>query len=212
MTLFNIGPGELLLILIVAMVVLGPQRLPEAARKAGRALRSARQFIRNIDPQLLADFRELTRDLDVMREEVDGLRAEMAGLQQELAGAARDVNDSVSAALDAARHPELAEATEGSVAPDQPVPVSLTANTAPAAVSTAPGHSGEPDPDELIGEVLRPLPRTAAHTLEARPRANHTMRPRSAGAGKVVVRPLTVRAVPRYPLRPARLSTVVRRA
>ena len=33
------GPLELLLILVVALVVLGPQRLPEAARSVGRGMR-----------------------------------------------------------------------------------------------------------------------------------------------------------------------------
>jgi Tat protein translocase TatB subunit len=34
--MFNIGGGELLVILLIAVIVLGPDKLPEAARKVGR--------------------------------------------------------------------------------------------------------------------------------------------------------------------------------
>ena len=44
---FNIGPGELLLILAIALVVLGPKKLPEAGRSLGRAMREFRQSLSN---------------------------------------------------------------------------------------------------------------------------------------------------------------------
>ncbi len=37
--MFNIGPEELIVILAVALVVLGPKRLPEVARQMARGLR-----------------------------------------------------------------------------------------------------------------------------------------------------------------------------
>jgi Tat protein translocase TatB subunit len=40
---FNIGPQELLLILLVALVVVGPKRLPELSRTIGRGLREFRK-------------------------------------------------------------------------------------------------------------------------------------------------------------------------
>jgi len=40
---FNIGPQELLLILLVALVIVGPQRLPELSRTIGRGLREFRK-------------------------------------------------------------------------------------------------------------------------------------------------------------------------
>jgi len=41
--MFNIGPQELLLILLVALVVVGPKRLPELSRTIGRGLREFRK-------------------------------------------------------------------------------------------------------------------------------------------------------------------------
>jgi sec-independent protein translocase protein TatA len=39
---FNIGPLELIVVLIIALLVLGPQRLPDAAKSVGRGLREFR--------------------------------------------------------------------------------------------------------------------------------------------------------------------------
>ncbi len=41
--MFNIGSGELALIAVVALLVLGPKRLPELARGIGKALREFRR-------------------------------------------------------------------------------------------------------------------------------------------------------------------------
>lgn len=41
--MFNIGPSELLMILVLALVVVGPQRLPELSRQIGRGLREFRK-------------------------------------------------------------------------------------------------------------------------------------------------------------------------
>jgi sec-independent protein translocase protein TatA len=38
--MFNsIGPGELIIVLIIALIVLGPKRLPEAGKALGRGMR-----------------------------------------------------------------------------------------------------------------------------------------------------------------------------
>ena len=42
--MLNIGPQELLIVLIIALVVVGPQRLPELGRTIGKALREFRKI------------------------------------------------------------------------------------------------------------------------------------------------------------------------
>jgi sec-independent protein translocase protein TatA len=39
---FNISPLEVIVLLVIALVVLGPQRLPEMARSLGRGMREFR--------------------------------------------------------------------------------------------------------------------------------------------------------------------------
>jgi sec-independent protein translocase protein TatA len=45
------GPLELLVILVVALIVLGPARLPEAARSVGRGMRELKESLTNDDDE-----------------------------------------------------------------------------------------------------------------------------------------------------------------
>ncbi|MDP9454110.1 MAG: Sec-independent protein translocase protein TatB [Actinomycetota bacterium] len=42
--MFNIGPAELLVVLVIALLVLGPNKLPDAARQVGRAIGEVRRL------------------------------------------------------------------------------------------------------------------------------------------------------------------------
>ena len=44
----NIGPTELILILVIALIVFGPKRLPEVGRTIGKAMREFRQASQDI--------------------------------------------------------------------------------------------------------------------------------------------------------------------
>ncbi len=50
--MFGIGPTELIVILVIALLVLGPQRLPELARSLGRALGEFRRATADITAEL----------------------------------------------------------------------------------------------------------------------------------------------------------------
>ena len=55
--MFNIGTPELVLILIVALIILGPKRLPELAKSLGRSLREFQKAAEDIKDSLQKDFR-----------------------------------------------------------------------------------------------------------------------------------------------------------
>lgn len=46
----NIGPTELILVLVIALLVLGPKRLPGAARAMGQGIREFKDSIAGRDP------------------------------------------------------------------------------------------------------------------------------------------------------------------
>ena len=50
--MFDIGTGELALIAVVALLVLGPERLPKAARPAGALARRARASWQNVRAEI----------------------------------------------------------------------------------------------------------------------------------------------------------------
>lgn len=64
--LSSIGTGELILVLIIALIFLGPERLPEIARKMGdtvRQFRGALDGMRSEFGDELASVEEMTKDL-----------------------------------------------------------------------------------------------------------------------------------------------------
>ena len=50
--MFNISATELLVIAVVALLVLGPEKLPEAMRKLGRATREVRRITSGFEAEL----------------------------------------------------------------------------------------------------------------------------------------------------------------
>src|SRR5438874_8811844 len=48
----SLGPAEILVILVVALIVLGPSRLPEAGRQVGKALTEIRKWTQDIKSEV----------------------------------------------------------------------------------------------------------------------------------------------------------------
>jgi sec-independent protein translocase protein TatB len=72
--MLNVGPLELLVVLAVALIVVGPERLPELARSVGRVLRQFRDVQNEVRDlvasevdddvrQAASDFKKVTGDL-----------------------------------------------------------------------------------------------------------------------------------------------------
>jgi len=59
--MFNVGPGELLVIMLVALVVLGPDKLPDAARKMGNVLGELRRMSSGFQDEMRGAFEDVTR-------------------------------------------------------------------------------------------------------------------------------------------------------
>ncbi len=70
MNLFGLSPGELILILLVAMIVLGPEKLPEAAGSIGRWIREFRRVTAELTQQFEDEnpFAEIQRALSLADE------------------------------------------------------------------------------------------------------------------------------------------------
>jgi sec-independent protein translocase protein TatB len=78
--MFDIGFSELALCFIVALVVLGPERLPKVARMTGRWTGQARAYMRNLSAELERETHaaEIKKKLE---EANRSARAELASLQ-----------------------------------------------------------------------------------------------------------------------------------
>ncbi len=134
--MFDIGFSELLVIAVVALLVLGPERLPKAARFAGLWVRRARA-------QWYSVRSELERELAA-----DELKRSLRETETQM----RDIDASVRAAdaearreFDAMRSATRAVAAEATDAVDPPTAVTPTDRR------DTPGY--EPEPDDASGEV-----------------------------------------------------------
>ena len=93
--MFGIGTGELLLLLVIALIVLGPERMPKLARDLGRAM---------------AEFRKTS----------DELRNEFLNADKYLDAAAGPATPAITAPP-GAPEPALTEAAVATDAPVQPL-------------------------------------------------------------------------------------------
>lgn len=59
--MFNVGTGELLVILLIALIVLGPEKLPDAARKMGNIVGELRRMSGGFQEEMRSAMEEYTR-------------------------------------------------------------------------------------------------------------------------------------------------------
>jgi len=93
--MFDVGFWEILLILILALVVIGPERLPGAARKAGYFFGKARRYIEGVRSEVESEL-----DVSEFKRMLHNQEVQINELQQQLkAGAekiAADIPDASS--------------------------------------------------------------------------------------------------------------------
>ena len=74
--MFDMGFAEMMIIGIVALLVIGPERLPSVARKAGAYVAKVKRFITNVKSDVEREFRtdELQQMLKQQQEELSSLK------------------------------------------------------------------------------------------------------------------------------------------
>lgn len=93
--MFDIGFGELFLCFVVALVVLGPERLPKVARMAGRWTGQARAYMRNLSTELERETH--AADIKKRLEEANRLaRAELASFKSHVDTEASEVQQAIA--------------------------------------------------------------------------------------------------------------------
>ena len=99
--MFNIGFSELIIVLLIAFLVVGPKDLPKVARWLGRMVRKLRQMIQEVKKEtgwadLEKEYKDTKNDVE---KTVKGLKDDL-DVTKELKDAADDVNKSVKSVAD----------------------------------------------------------------------------------------------------------------
>ena len=96
--MFDLGFTEILIIGVVALVVLGPEKMPEVARAAGRFLSKAQGYVSQMKGEF--DRESQLSEIKKIREEIassaSSLRQTVSDVQTNLTKQADEVNHAVN--------------------------------------------------------------------------------------------------------------------
>lgn len=76
MNFLGIGPGELLLIFVLALIIFGPRRLPEIGRSLGKSIREFRQASQELTEQFRDELEAASDELGAASEALKGEKTE----------------------------------------------------------------------------------------------------------------------------------------
>jgi sec-independent protein translocase protein TatB len=185
MNFLGIGPGEFFFILIVALLVVGPERLPDFARSIGRNIVRLRNWMNTSpDAQLFVQVqRELQGEIaDIratLRQEMQIVRAEVESVRGDLNTASRTVDTSLQSA-----------ATAANIAPPRPasIPSAATPNNTPM-TDTAPVNPPPPTPAAVAATIAATQTTATVNDTTQTPPATSD-----------VTTPMTIEAITEAPL------------
>ena len=158
--MFGVGITEFIFILAIAMIVLGPDRLPEAMGQLGRMVRKVRswayEFRAEFDEEiqlLRGEVEALQHEAELTRQELQEIHAEVAATvgeaQEDLGSAAQDIASELGSAT------QVADSQLGDAARTLTNPVaSASATPAPRPAPAAPAAAGLPFATESPGDAM----------------------------------------------------------
>ncbi|MEM1405026.1 MAG: Sec-independent protein translocase protein TatB [Pseudomonadota bacterium] len=115
--MFDIGFAELLIIGVVSLLVIGPERLPDAIRTASAWLNRLRRSFNDIKQEVQQELHNdsVMRELKELRESGEALRKETQSIGQGLTESLNDatgLENSAAASAEETTDPASAERTE----------------------------------------------------------------------------------------------------
>lgn len=121
--MFDIGFSELLVIAVVALIVIGPERLPKVARTVGHLLGRLQRYVSGVKADINREMQ--IEDLKKLQQQVaDQARDMEKAVNQQMKSVETELNDSIAASIaekpaapseqaQAAAAPQLTASAEG---------------------------------------------------------------------------------------------------
>ena len=162
--MFGMGGTEIIVILIVALLFLGPDKLPQAAKTISKGIRDLKRQSRALQNQIEGD------------EQIGGairdLKSALRGDDAPIRPKRIKPKKALPASTEAAPQPAVSEPALTTGEPATVEPAATPAELAAAPSVTLPPMAGEPDPDvvdsgdEDLGSLIRPAEGTIAKGSE----------------------------------------------
>jgi Tat protein translocase TatB subunit len=99
MNVFGVGPAEMIVILLVALIFVGPERLPRLAADLARTIRDIRKYTSGLASEFNDVIKELEQETAADRAEWkeigEGLTEATKGVASELDAAQKDASDAL---------------------------------------------------------------------------------------------------------------------
>ena len=138
MEFFGVGAMEALLVLVVALIVVGPHRFPEIARQGGRWYAIARRYATEVSKDVRGAVEELQSEIEEEGEDLRAIRDLGQEMDADLRASKLDVEE---VGADTARAADRAGGAASSNGPSAQPPAAAPAEAAGESGAT----SGAPD-------------------------------------------------------------------
>lgn len=114
--MFDIGFSELIVIAIVALVVIGPEKLPKVARTLGLLLGRAQRYVNDVKS-------DISREMQL--DELKKLQSQVTDSARELESSVRKEYDSARSVIETPAQAAVADLAATARLLDEPTPASL---------------------------------------------------------------------------------------
>ncbi|TSA17774.1 MAG: Sec-independent protein translocase subunit TatB [Betaproteobacteria bacterium] len=137
--MFDIGFSELIVIALVALIVIGPERLPRVARTLGALLGRAQRYVNDVkaDIQREVDLDELKNIKSTFQDAAKSVEQSVTQAGQELQAAGESLNKSISGAVEDKPETAATEQLAAAEIPADTVQLDLGLEPAPGPVTAA---------------------------------------------------------------------------
>jgi len=151
--MFNLDPGKLIVIAVVAIILLGPDRLPQVARQVGGAWRSLNEFRHRMESEMRSSMPDLPPTSEIAR-----LARSPSALLNHLSKMSSDGEDQEEAADGTFQPPVAPDAVAGNGQAASPDLAADTAADTPPAMPAppAPAPGDRPAQPPRQSEVIVP--------------------------------------------------------
>lgn len=130
MELLGVGVAEAFVVLVISLIVVGPQRFPEIARQGGRYFRMARRYAAEVTADVRGAMKELEAEVEEQREELLAAQEDISsGISTSIEETRSDIRDIGRETQEALRDAPAAQAQ----AESEPDPSGNGASPPPAA-------------------------------------------------------------------------------